>query len=107
MRRHGAGDPRQKVGLTFQQIQKYERGENQLTVKRLFQFADIFHVSPLEFFPGATGQTLEGYEQLKEGFTLMRLFSQLPHAQERQAVISVARSMLHSHELDKGELCHR
>lgn len=37
------------VGLTFQQIQKYERGINRVGASRLFQFAKILNV-PIGFF---------------------------------------------------------
>ena len=37
------------VGLTFQQIQKYERGANRISASRLFQFCHILDV-PISFF---------------------------------------------------------
>lgn len=47
----------QAVGITFQQIQKYERGLNRIGSSRLFQFAQVLDV-PVSFFfenlpPGA------------------------------------------------------
>jgi len=37
------------VGLTFQQIQKYERGANRIGASRLYQFSKILDV-PVAFF---------------------------------------------------------
>ncbi len=37
------------VGLTFQQIQKYERGANRMGSSRLYQFAEFLDV-PISFF---------------------------------------------------------
>ena len=37
------------IGLTFQQIQKYERGVNRISAGRLFQFSKILDV-PVEYF---------------------------------------------------------
>jgi len=37
------------VGLTFQQIQKYERGANRISASRLYQFSKILNV-PVAFF---------------------------------------------------------
>lgn len=37
------------LGLTYQQIQKYEYGTSSITVGRLLQFAEIFDVQPLIF----------------------------------------------------------
>jgi len=35
------------VGVSFQQIQKYEKGIDRVTVVRLLQFAEIMNLSPL------------------------------------------------------------
>lgn len=37
------------VGLTFQQIQKYERGTNRISASRLYQFSKVLDV-PISFF---------------------------------------------------------
>lgn len=37
------------VGLTFQQIQKYERGANRIGASRLYQFANVMDV-PVSYF---------------------------------------------------------
>ena len=37
------------VGLTFQQVQKYERGSNRTGASRLYEFATILRV-PVSFF---------------------------------------------------------
>jgi transcriptional regulator with XRE-family HTH domain len=37
------------IGLTFQQVQKYERGTNRISASRLYDLARIFDV-PVEFF---------------------------------------------------------
>lgn len=37
------------IGLTFQQIQKYERGTNRISAGRLFQFSKVLDV-PISFF---------------------------------------------------------
>ncbi len=38
------------VGLTFQQVQKYERGANRLGASRLFEFATVLDVPVTYFF---------------------------------------------------------
>jgi transcriptional regulator with XRE-family HTH domain len=44
------------VGLTFQQIQKYEKGFNRIGASRLMQFAEVLGVSAASFFEGLNGQ---------------------------------------------------
>ncbi len=41
-----------KLGVTFQQVQKYERGQNRLGASRLFNCSQILGVKPAYFFDG-------------------------------------------------------
>lgn len=41
-----------KVGITFQQIQKYERGANRISASRLHQFSKILEAPISYFFDG-------------------------------------------------------
>ena len=54
------------LGLTFQQIQKYEKGANRIGASRLQQIAHILQV-PVAFFfdgaPAAPGQTHDGFSE--------------------------------------------
>ncbi len=43
------GNLGKQLGLTFQQIQKYEKGSNRISASRLFQIAQILDV-PVQFF---------------------------------------------------------
>ena len=43
------------LGLTFQQVQKYERGANRIGAGRLFHLSRIFGVSVNHFFKGHAG----------------------------------------------------
>ncbi len=47
-----------RTGITFQQIQKYEKGLNRIAISRLYEFSRILQV-PIEWF-------LEGFEEQKE-----------------------------------------
>ena len=40
----------EKIGVTSQQIQKYESGQNTMNADRLQQFAEVFSVPVQEFF---------------------------------------------------------
>ncbi len=46
MTQTGLGDA---LGLTFQQVQKYEKGTNRLSASRLFDLSRVFDV-PIEYF---------------------------------------------------------
>jgi transcriptional regulator with XRE-family HTH domain len=53
----------ESLGLTFQQVQKYERGANRIGSSRLFELGQILDV-PVSFFfddmPGAAGVSPQG-----------------------------------------------
>ena len=61
----------QSLGLTFQQIQKYERGRNRMGSSRLFQIANTLSVPVAYFFEGLP--------------SVMRQRTQLPVADQSQA----------------------
>jgi transcriptional regulator with XRE-family HTH domain len=60
MRRMMLGMSQEKLGdalgLTFQQVQKYEKGTNRMGASRLQHVADILQVPVTFFFDGAPGQ---------------------------------------------------
>ena len=72
------------VGLTFQQIQKYEKGANRISASRLQQFANILKIEVTWFFEGTAGsqisdetESLEGLKEfmkLSDGHQLMKAF---------------------------------
>jgi transcriptional regulator with XRE-family HTH domain len=45
------------VGITFQQVQKYERGTNRIVASRLYELANVLQVSVEYFFEGLDPQT--------------------------------------------------
>jgi transcriptional regulator with XRE-family HTH domain len=46
----------QGVGLTFQQVQKYEKGTNRVSASKLFEFARLLKVPVHAFFAGLEGE---------------------------------------------------
>ena len=44
-----------ELGLTFQQVQKYERGANRIGASRLYELSEVLDVPPSFFFEGITG----------------------------------------------------
>lgn len=48
------------LGITYQQVQKYERGANRISVSRLAAIAQALKVSPAWFFPEPAGTPAPG-----------------------------------------------
>src|SRR5271156_691645 len=45
------------IAVTFQQIQKYERGSNSVSARRLHELAGVLQVSPMYFYETYKQQT--------------------------------------------------
>src|SRR5512147_224203 len=44
-----------RIGVTFQQVQKYEKGINRIGSSRLMQICDVLGITPAWLFEGAPG----------------------------------------------------
>ena len=75
LRRNLLGMSQQKlgeaVGLTFQQIQKYERGANRMGASRLYQFGRLLEVPVAFFFEDIPGDLESGYHVQPNGMNDM------------------------------------
>jgi len=99
----------QLLGLTFQQIQKYEKGINRIGASRLFELAQIFSV-PVQFFFDELaiadgGEQAGGFSEntsetnyteflnTREGIELNRAFQQIKDPKIRKNVVEIVRAM--------------
>lgn len=79
-----------KVGIKFQQIQKYETGMNRISASRLWDIADALGVSISFFFEGLGGDAPAVDEQIgdiladKEALMLVRSYYAIPEPQRRR-----------------------
>ncbi|WP_417249996.1 helix-turn-helix domain-containing protein [Celeribacter sp.] len=85
----------EKVGIKFQQIQKYETGMNRVSASRLWDIAEALSVPVAFFFEGAdeqSGVTAEKAEGSvpadiladKEALELVRSYYSIPENQRRR-----------------------
>ena len=80
----------EKVGIKFQQIQKYETGMNRVSASRLWDIAQAVEVPVSFFFEGlAEGQAVASDVEGdiladKEALQLVRAYYAMPEAQRRQ-----------------------
>lgn len=88
------------LGLTFSQIQKYEKGTNRIGAGRLYQIARYLGVPPSHFFVGVEGGEgllggvagLDGLHQ-DEVRTLNEAFASIPDSETRNSVLALVRSL--------------
>ena len=112
MRRMLVGMSQEKLGesldLTFQQIQKYEKGSNRISASRLYDMSRILDV-PVQFFfddmvrSDATGRgkadkpsgSFEMIEFLSspDGAQLVRTFSEIDSPEVRRSILDLVKSV--------------
>lgn len=113
MRRMLVGMSQEKLGehldLTFQQVQKYEKGSNRISASRLFEMARILDV-PVQFFfddmPGQfSGKPAAGFAESSDSFQmtdfltssdgaqLIRAFAEIKSPEVRRKVIDLVKSI--------------
>ena len=91
------------LGLTFQQIQKYEKGTNRVGASRLQQISEILQVPVSFLFEGVPGGTINADGMIEpaspayvadflattEGLALIRAFTSIPNIKLRRAIVDM------------------
>jgi len=90
------------LGLTFQQIQKYEKGTNRIGASRIQQISDILRIPVSFLFEGAPGTSLnaDGFDEsspayvadflaTSEGLALTRAFTRITDAKLRRGIVDL------------------
>jgi transcriptional regulator with XRE-family HTH domain len=95
------------LGLTFQQIQKYEKGINRIGASRLFDLARVLGVNVQFFYdelPGSPGDGAAGFAERpaesyaveflgsREGLELNKAFARITDARVRRSIVELVRA---------------
>lgn len=95
----------ERVSVTFQQVQKYEKGSNRVGASRLQGIADCLNVPVSFFFEGMAGadesesglmkgmDDLTGFISTAEGLALNRAFLAVKDARIRQKIVGLVKSL--------------
>lgn len=95
------------LGLTFQQVQKYERGANRISASKLYEIAKTLQVPVSYFFDGladpvtqeadAVGAAAErivtDFLNTPEGLELAAIFPKIGRGRVRRQVLDLVRAM--------------
>jgi len=104
------------LGLTFQQIQKYEKGTNRVGASRIQQISDVLQV-PISFLfeggptRGAGGQGFDGtspspsyvsdFLATSEGLALTRAFTRIADAKLRRSIVDLVEQIAAREDQEK------
>ena len=93
------------LGLTFQQVQKYERGANRVSASKLYEIARSLSVPVAFFFEGLTDPVsggvaeqgadaiLHDFLMTSEGVELASLFPMIRRPRIRRRILDLVRAM--------------
>ena len=99
-----------QLGLTFQQVQKYERGANRVSASKLYEIAKALQTSVAYFFDGLADtvdpglELIEGHEfvhelvMTPEGLELASLFPKLKRGRVRRRVLDLVKALAEDEE---------
>lgn len=79
------------VGIAFQQLQKYELGQNRVSAAMLTRLADVLHVDVIELLPGKPRGRGKASAEDGMALQLQQVFSNIRAKRERQLVLDLAR----------------
>ena len=101
-----------ELGLTFQQIQKYEKGTNRVSASKLFEIGNVLGVPTSYFFeemPGSGKGKKRGggaqkataipltpaaeFANTREGIELIRAFTKIKNPRVRKRIVSLVSSL--------------
>lgn len=101
------------LGLTFQQVQKYEHGTNRVSASRLYEIAIVLKVPITYFYENLAGETpafegmgesaqepIEGQDELsasnltsRETIELVKAYYRVTDPKKRKRILDLIRSM--------------
>jgi transcriptional regulator with XRE-family HTH domain len=90
------------VKLTFQQVQKYEKGSNRISGSRMAQFCQLLNVTPNDFFKGVAGVNHKGggsnldtsFLATKDGVAIAQAFTKIENRNHRRIIIELIESLV-------------
>lgn len=94
------------IDLTFQQVQKYERGSNRISASKLYEISKALKAPVAYFFEGyGKGEAVEGFSESEseqfvhgflmttEGIELAEAFPRIRNAKHRRKILDLVRAL--------------
>ena len=98
----------ESIGLTFQQVQKYERAANRVSASKLWDLARAMSTTVAYFYEGlptdgrqpiVMSPKLQDFLLTDEGMELARYFPQIPQRGVRRQILDLVRTMADGPEM--------
>ncbi len=94
----------QKIGITFQQLQKYENGSNRISAATIFALSNIFHIDVADFFPlykikksssanEIKKPIINNYNTNKEIVSLLSTYNKIKNEKTKKRILSLVQQI--------------
>jgi transcriptional regulator with XRE-family HTH domain len=110
-----------RIGVTFQQLQKYEKGTNRIGASRLHRIAEALGVSPMHFFADAPRQldseasdgfsdaadqseAVTAWMATQEALELMEGFTGIRSPKVKRSFVGLCQAIAKAEKRARGEL---
>ncbi|MFN3351989.1 MAG: helix-turn-helix domain-containing protein [Brevundimonas sp.] len=88
------------LGISFQQVQKYESGANRISMSKLWLACDLLKAKPGDFFPDPAGEDVQGLPpEAVDRLGLGRAAASLPPDRQR-LVLELVRALAERSAVD-------
>ena len=86
-----------RLGLTFQQVQKYESGANRVAASRLWEIAGILRMPVAYFFPKDGEEDMSGDPPDDDSIELVSLYYSIADPGMRQQLFDMVKGVAAKH----------
>jgi transcriptional regulator with XRE-family HTH domain len=89
----------QALGVTFQQVQKYEKGTNRVSAGRLLKISEVLECDVMDFFEGIRGDRpsyaaeFSSFLSTKDGVAIVAAMLKIKTQDLRRTVIDIAEKL--------------
>jgi transcriptional regulator with XRE-family HTH domain len=98
------------IGLTFQQVQKYEKGSNRVSAGRLQRIAELLNIPIMFFYDGAGAGAKKNdprnaglaFVQTKGAMRLLRAYADISSRTSKYALVVLAESLRNKERGPRG-----
>ncbi|GAB4411141.1 MAG: helix-turn-helix transcriptional regulator [Thermodesulfovibrionales bacterium] len=89
----------ERIGVSYQQIQKYEKGQSEITLSRLYQIADALGIEPISLLPAKETKVGEAIAPYGEGMSqdemiLLNTYRQIKNKRIRDSLLALIRGVV-------------
>ncbi len=93
-----------QLGISFQQVQKYESGANRISASKMWQLCEVLDITPGYFFEGLEGkrrsksangsqETPQDGRSARQVLDLNQAFKQIEDTRVRRQVVQLVKSL--------------